>query len=72
MAYEDDDDDGTDADSLGIAAALQALKLFNQGETGSSQGRGTYLGLAMSEASKVCRSAPILRIWAFATRRYQL
>lgn len=51
----DDDDDDNDERSLGTAAAMQALKLFNKGETGSSGsgGQSAFLGLAMSEASKV-------------------
>lgn len=52
--YDDDADHDADEDSLGTAAALQALKLFNQGETGGKQSQGAFLGLAMSEASKVC------------------
>lgn len=48
-----DDDDDADEDSLGAAAALQALKMFNKGETGDKQSKGAFLGLAMSEASKV-------------------
>lgn len=51
-AYVDDDDD-EDENDLGAAAALQALKLFNSGETGEKQSKGAFLGLAMSEASKV-------------------
>lgn len=51
-----DDDDDADEDSLGTAAALQALKKFNSGETGEKQGKGAFLGLAMSEASKVSNS----------------
>lgn len=51
-AYQDDDGDESE-DSLGAAAALQALKLFNSGETGQKQGKGAFLGLALSEASKV-------------------
>ncbi|POR34473.1 Uncharacterized protein TPAR_05323 [Tolypocladium paradoxum] len=44
-----------DENSLGTAAAMQALKLFNQGQgSGSgSQSQGAFLGLAMSEASKL-------------------
>ena len=52
-AYVDKDDEENDDRSLGSAAAMQALKLFNQGETGDKQGKGAFLGLAMSEASKV-------------------
>jgi hypothetical protein len=51
-AYVDDDDD-EDENVLGAAAALQALKLFNSGETGEKQSKGAFLGLAMSEASKL-------------------
>ena len=51
--YVDDDDDKADARSLGTAAAMQALKMFNQGETGGKQSKGALLGLALSEASKV-------------------
>jgi hypothetical protein len=51
--YKDDDDDAADEKSLGAAAAMQALKMFNQGETGGKQSKGAFLGLAMSEASKV-------------------
>lgn len=50
-----DDDDDADEDSLGAAAALQALKMFNKGETGEKQSKGAFLGLAMSEASKVSK-----------------
>lgn len=41
------------SNSLGSAAALQALKQFTQGATGGNQSQGAFLGLAMSEASKV-------------------
>ncbi|KAK7398378.1 hypothetical protein QQX98_012245 [Neonectria punicea] len=53
--YDDDDDNDADENSLGPAAALQALKLFNKGESSSSEssGQSAYLGLAMSEASKL-------------------
>jgi hypothetical protein len=54
-AYVDDDDE-EDENVLGAAAALQALKLFNSGETGEKQSKGAFLGLAMSEASKVSSS----------------
>lgn len=57
-SYVDDDDGQADERSLGSAAAMQALKMFNQGETGSKQSKGAFLGLAMSEASKVRRSIP--------------
>lgn len=49
----DDDDDDADENSLGTAAALQALKLFNKGEASSNNSQSAYLGLAMSEASKL-------------------
>lgn len=45
--------DNLDSNSLGSAAALQALKKFTQGETGGNQSQGAFLGLALSEASKV-------------------
>lgn len=41
------------SNSLGSAAAMQALKQFTQGATGGNQSQGAFLGLAMSEASKV-------------------
>ncbi|KAM0460156.1 hypothetical protein ACHAO4_002287 [Trichoderma viride] len=41
------------SNSLGSAAAMQALKKFTQGETGGNQSQGAFLGLAMSEASKL-------------------
>lgn len=41
------------SNSLGSAAAMQALKKFTQGETGGNQSQSAFLGLAMSEASKV-------------------
>ncbi|RFU75560.1 beta-flanking [Trichoderma arundinaceum] len=50
--YEQDNDN-LDSSSLGSAAALQALKKFTQGETGGNQSQGAFLGLAMSEASKL-------------------
>lgn len=56
----DDDDDEADENSLGPAAAMQALKLFNQGETGGKQSQGAFVGLALSEASKV--GHPILPV----------
>ncbi|CAM1504483.1 Fc.00g020740.m01.CDS01 [Cosmosporella sp. VM-42] len=51
----DDDDDDADENSLGTAAAMQALKMFNKGETsgGSASGQSAFMGLAMSEASKL-------------------
>lgn len=52
QTYEQDADN-LDSGSLGSAAALQALKKFTQGETGGNQSQGAFLGLAMSEASKL-------------------
>ncbi|KAH8174484.1 PAS fold domain-containing protein [Sarocladium implicatum] len=46
-------DEQADVKSLGTAAAVQALKLWNQGEAGNKQDKGSFLGLAMSEASKL-------------------
>jgi hypothetical protein len=48
-----DDDERADENSMGTAAAMQALKLFNQGETGGKQSQGAFIGLALSEASKL-------------------
>ncbi|KAL7939483.1 hypothetical protein V8C35DRAFT_286766 [Trichoderma chlorosporum] len=45
--------DNLDSRSLGSAAAMQALKKFTQGETGGNQSQSAFLGLAMSEASKL-------------------
>ncbi|KAK4059442.1 hypothetical protein Trihar35433_10903 [Trichoderma harzianum] len=45
--------DNLSSGSLGSAAALQALKKFTQGETGGNQSQGAFLGLALSEASKL-------------------
>jgi len=42
-----------DENSVGIAAAMQALKMFNQNQDTGKQSQGAFLGLAMSEASKV-------------------
>lgn len=53
-SYIDGDEHEEDSKSLGTAAAMNALKLFTQGETGNQQGKGAFLGLALSEASKVC------------------
>ena len=50
--------DPADEKSLGTAAAVQALKLWNQGEAGDKQDKGSFLGLAMSEASKVSFNCP--------------
>ncbi|KAF3764624.1 hypothetical protein M406DRAFT_340190 [Cryphonectria parasitica EP155] len=50
------EDDGSEADSgsMGNAAAMQALKMFAGGSGGSSGGsQSEFIGLAMSEASKL-------------------
>lgn len=40
--------------NLGMAAAMQALKLFNSGDsTGGKSGKSEFLGLAMAQASKL-------------------
>lgn len=61
-SYVDKDEDEEDEKSLGTAAAMHALKLFNNGETGDKQGKGAFLGLALSEASKVCMRRSY-RVW---------
>lgn len=45
-----------DSNTLGTAAAMQALKKFTQSDNSASSGQGqaAFLGMAMSEASKVC------------------
>ncbi|KAM4058563.1 beta-flanking protein [Hirsutella rhossiliensis] len=56
-----DDDSHGDENSLGAAAAMQALKMFGKGgsDSGSSSnkesqgGQGAFLAMAMSEASKL-------------------
>lgn len=56
--YEDSEDEEDDK-SMGTAAAMQALKLFNKGETkSSSSSQSAFLGLAMAEASKVSHYSP--------------
>ena len=65
----DDDDDDADEDSLGTAAAIQALKLFNKGETGQKQSQGAFIGLALSEASKVSSTLHIPRFVAIQCNR---
>lgn len=56
--YEDSEDEEDDK-SMGTAAAMQALKLFNKGETkSSSSSQSAFLGLAMAEASKVSYHLP--------------
>ncbi|KAI1656849.1 hypothetical protein F4813DRAFT_362044 [Daldinia decipiens] len=56
--FERDDDNDNEADdkSLGSAAAMQALKLFTSGQSGSaneSSSQSAFVGLAMAEASKL-------------------
>ncbi|KAF5988954.1 beta-flanking [Fusarium coicis] len=51
-----DDDSQQDSKSLGTAAAMQALKMFTQGQGQSSTGANSqtaFLGLALAEASKL-------------------
>ncbi|KAJ9150423.1 hypothetical protein NKR23_g3884 [Pleurostoma richardsiae] len=52
----DDDDDGKEATSggIGAAAAMQALKMFGTGgATAGSSSQNVFIGMAMSEASKL-------------------
>ncbi|KAG5928239.1 hypothetical protein E4U42_001072 [Claviceps africana] len=43
-----------DSNTLGTAAAMQALKMFTQSDgAGSVSGQGAFLGMAMTEASKL-------------------
>ncbi|KAK8132841.1 hypothetical protein PG999_001014 [Apiospora kogelbergensis] len=54
--YKDDDGDEVNDRSLGSAAAMQALKLFTGGDSGSSQqgnSQSAFIGTAMAEASKL-------------------
>ena len=53
QAYKNDSHG--DENTIGTAAAMQALKMFNQSNNSSSSGAGqaAFLGMAMSEASKV-------------------
>jgi len=48
-------DDGSPATAggMGSAAAMQALKMFSGGRAGGSNGQSQFIGLAMSEASKL-------------------
>ncbi|KAF4340585.1 beta-flanking [Fusarium beomiforme] len=51
-----DEDSQQDSKSLGTAAAMQALKMFTQGQSQSSTGANSqtaFLGLALAEASKL-------------------
>ncbi|VDB86591.1 unnamed protein product [Peniophora sp. CBMAI 1063] len=57
QAYQQDNAGGMDANSMGAAAALQALKMFTSGG-GSSSGGGSgstssLISMAMAEASKL-------------------
>ncbi|KAF4988337.1 hypothetical protein FDECE_15094 [Fusarium decemcellulare] len=56
QAYDSENEE-EDNKSMGTAAAIQALKLFNKGEaqsgSGSSSSQSAFLGLAMAEASKL-------------------
>ncbi|KAK8064853.1 hypothetical protein PG994_007491 [Apiospora phragmitis] len=61
------DDDGCEGNdqSLGAAAAMQALKMFSGGASGNSQqgnSQSAFIGTAMAEASKVCQPAPLSSI----------
>ena len=38
---------------MGSAAAMQALKKFSGGQSGGNQSQSAFIGLAMSEASKL-------------------
>ncbi|KAL7620277.1 hypothetical protein AAE478_009270 [Parahypoxylon ruwenzoriense] len=54
--YDKDDDDEADDRSMGSAAAMQALKMFTGGRSGSSHesnSQSAFVGLAMAEASKL-------------------
>ncbi|KAI1338756.1 hypothetical protein F5Y15DRAFT_97388 [Xylariaceae sp. FL0016] len=54
--YENDDDDEADDKSMGSAAAMQALKMFSGGQSGSSHennSQSAFVGMAMAEASKL-------------------
>ncbi|KAL5357307.1 hypothetical protein BJX96DRAFT_144247 [Aspergillus floccosus] len=43
-----------DSNSLGAGAAMQALKMFSSGESGSSgQDKNAFIGLAMAQAGKL-------------------
>ena len=47
-----------DSSSMGMAAAMQALKAFTGGQSGNSQqgnSQNAFIGTAMAEASKVRR-----------------
>lgn len=54
--YEADDDNEVDDRSMGSAAAMQALKLFSgggSGSTASGNSQSAFVGIAMAEASKL-------------------
>ncbi len=50
-----DDDEPEEATSggIGAAAAMQALKMFNGGQGSDKQSKSEFIGLAMSQASKL-------------------
>ncbi|KAI1106186.1 hypothetical protein F4804DRAFT_330556 [Jackrogersella minutella] len=53
---DDDDEDEADDRSMGSAAAMQALKMFSGGQSGSSHegnSQSAFVGMAMAEASKL-------------------
>ncbi|KAI1451957.1 hypothetical protein F4805DRAFT_449239 [Annulohypoxylon moriforme] len=53
---DDEDEDEADDRSMGSAAAIQALKMFSGGQSGSSHesnSQSAFVGLAMAEASKL-------------------
>ncbi|CEJ89150.1 hypothetical protein VHEMI05012 [[Torrubiella] hemipterigena] len=53
-AYNNDNNNAShDANSLGTAAAMQALKMFNQRGGDQNQSQGAFIGTALSEASKL-------------------
>lgn len=58
-----------DANSLGTAAAMQALKMFNQRGSDQNQSQGAFVGTALSEASKVKIKQKIYRVSTELTQR---
>ncbi|KAE8149697.1 hypothetical protein BDV25DRAFT_155828 [Aspergillus avenaceus] len=52
--YNEDSSKSHNSDSLGAGAAMQALKMFTSGESGSSGGdKNAFIGIAMSQAAKL-------------------
>jgi hypothetical protein len=50
----DDNDSDATSGGMGAAAAMQALKMFSGGQANTgSQSQNAFIGLAMSEASKL-------------------